>query len=183
MQTYPYRTAIAVLVVLPLLAGCFYSREIAKTKRAIERENPELHLDHEVMVSLGPLSLGFFRWVAGFVDEDEVQMARDYLKEIQRVKVGVYKVDHYGRGDFHLPRHLRDSFYRDGWDLAVKVQDHDNLVWVFYRPDKDTVRDLYVIVLEDDELVLARVRGRLNRLVAKAVSDHGIFRDLAREHQ
>ena len=124
---------------------------------------------------MGPLTLGFARWVTGLMDDHDpdLQMARSYLKEVKRAKVGVYEI--YNAPDLRTvqtPYRLQDMLERDGWDLAVRVREAETLVWVFYRAEHDTVRDLFAVVFEGDELVIARVDGNLDRLVAKAMADH-----------
>lgn len=161
---------LPLLLCLPLLTGCFYSREMVGTKRAIERELPDVELDREVTLSVGPLALRFTRFVTGFVRDEDAQMARAYLRDISRVKVGVYDVAYLPTLDDFDPMRLRR--FRDDWEVAVKVREDDQFVWVLYRPERDTVRDLYVLVLSEDELVMARVKGHLNRLVARVMEDH-----------
>ena len=85
---------IALLSTTVLLSGCFYSREIVHTRRDIERHYPDARFDREVVVSVGPGALRALGWVTGLVPEEEAQMARDYLHEIERVKVGVYRTEH-----------------------------------------------------------------------------------------
>ena len=52
------------------------------------------------------------------------------------------------------------------------------MVWVLYREGYDTVRDLYVLVLSEEELVIASVQGRLDALLQQVVADHGPFTSL-----
>lgn len=167
------RPLFLLLLCLPLLTGCLYSREIAGTKRAIERELPEVRLDREMVVSVGPFGMGFARLFAGIADEDE---ARTYLRDVRRVKVGVYTVSGLTSLDDFDPAGLRR--FRDDWDVAVKIRDDDQFTWILYRPEVDTVRDLYVLVLDDEELVMARVKGNLDRLVANVMADHAPLTDL-----
>ncbi len=164
--------ALCLLVTLVLpLSGCFYSREIANTRRDIERQTGA-ELDREIVVSLGPASLRTVGWIAGLVPEEEAQMARSYLRDIRRVKVGVYQVESmpHSLEAVELPKAAK--LERQGWDLLAKVFEDDEMVYVYYRERKNTIRDLYVMVLSDDELVIAKVRGNLSNLVARAMHDH-----------
>lgn len=159
------------------MTGCFYSREIAQTRRDLERQYPGAQFDREMVVSLGPASLRALGWMAGLVPEDEPQMASDYLREISRVKVGVYKTEFLPNLDDFDPPSL-DRFKRDGWEMAVKTREDNEVVWVLYKERHGVVRDLYAIVLSEDELVLARVKGHLDRLLAKVMEDQIHLRDL-----
>ena len=157
--------------------GCFYSREISQTRRDLERHYPEARFDQEVVVSLGPASLRTLGWLVGLAPEEEAQMAKDYLHEIDRVKVGVFTVDYLPDLDDFDPPTLR-RFRDDDWEVAVKSREDDGIVWVMYRERHNTVRDIYTIVLTDDELVLARVKGHLNRLLEKVMRDQYELRNL-----
>jgi len=174
-----YRMLLVVFVLLCTtlpLAGCFYSREIAHTRRDLERHYPDADFDQKVVVSLGPASLHTLGWLAGLAPEEEAQMAHDYLSEIDRVKVGVYEVRRLpDLDDFDPPSLFR--FERDGWEVAVKAQEDEEIIWVLYREQYDEVRDIYAIVLNDDELVLARVQGHLNRLLERVMDDHHELRN------
>lgn len=161
---------LLVLLVVAPLTGCFYSREMVHTRREIERASGA-DFDHGMMVSLGPLSLRTLSWLSGLVPEDEARMASSYLREISRVKVGVYHTEEgFSLEGVDLPRLRR--FERGNWEVAVRFRDEESMGWVMYREHRDAVRDLYVVVLTDQELVLARVNGRLNRLLARVMEDH-----------
>lgn len=168
---------ILLLLTLPM-AGCFYSREIAQTRRDLERQYPGARFDREVVVSLGPGSLRALGWLAGLVPEDEPQMASSYLREISRVKVGVYKTEYLPNLSEFDPISL-DRFQRDGWEMAVKTHEDNDAVTVMYKEREGSVRDLYVIVLSEDELVLVRFKGHLDRLLAKVMADEVYLRSLA----
>ena len=169
-----YRSVFAfvgLLAAVMLLSGCFYSREIAQTRRDLEQHYPEARFDQEVVVSLGPASLRALGWLAGLAPEEEAQMASDYLREISRVKVGVYQVERApDLNDFDPPTLRR--FMREGWEVAVKAREDDEIIWVLYKERHGEVRDIYAIVLSDEDMVLARIKGHLNRLLEKVMDDH-----------
>ena len=160
------------LVLILGLTGCFYSREITHTRRDIEHATG-VDFDRGIVVSLGPRSLGTIGWFAGLLsdEEEEARMVRDYVREISRIKVGIYNTRFgFALDDVDLTRLPR--FERKGWEVAVRFRDEDALGWVLYREHRDAVRDLYVVVLSDEELVLARVQGHLNDLLARVMEDH-----------
>ncbi len=163
--------ALALLLAGVSLSGCVYSREIVQTQRDLERHYPEAEFDRQIILNFGPRSLHTIGWLAGLAPEEEAQMAADYLYEIDRVKVGIYEVDRLPDLDEFDPPSI-GRFERDGWEVAVKAQEDDGVVWVLYRERYNEVRDIYTIVLNDEDLVLARVRGHLNQLLEKVMEDH-----------
>lgn len=166
--------ALVVLLIVPL-TGCFFSREIAGTRRQIERAYPDLKLERQIVVNLGPISLRTLRWLSGMIPDEEMDMASDYMRDISRVKVGVYKSANPAALDAFNADMIR---FDDDWTTAVKTRDDDSRIWVLYREGGETVRDLYVVVLGDDDLAIARIRGNLNRLLARVMEDHVDFNKL-----
>lgn len=165
----PRFVPLALLLLLLPLTGCLYSREMARTRHAVE-QHTGADLDRQVVFTIGPLGLRTVGWMAGLSGDDEVALARTYLRDVRRVKVGVYEVEAPGLLDgtaFPPVRRLE----RRGWETLVRVREDDEAVWVLYRERKGRIRDLYVVALDDEELVLARVKGRLDRMVARALHE------------
>lgn len=166
---------LLLLVLLPFVvvstSGCLYSREIAQTRRDFERQYPDLALKREVVLSLGPGTLGFTRWIAGFMDDEDVRLAVRVLGDVRRVKVGVYRVE---SGDLDLDaydmptlRRLRD------WETAARIREEDEVVWVLYREHRGRVEQMFVAVLDDENLVLTRLDGDLQGVLEAVLEEKG----------
>lgn len=168
MRRLTLSALLAIVIVLPL-TGCLFSKEIADTRRDIEKAYPDLHLEKQIVVNLGPLSLKTLGWMAAFVPDPEVDVARRYLRDIRRVKVGVYRSEH---PDALAKLDVGQFGFEKEWEVAVRTRQEGEHVWVLYKDDPKTVRDLYVVVLSEEELVVARLRGNLNRLLARVMEDH-----------
>ena len=169
---YLRRSALVLSLLAVLLAssGCIYSREIQHTRREIERANPELDLDRQISANVGPVTLRFARWITSRVDDEDARLASKYLRDIRRVKVGVYNVrtpDVRLGGVSELRR-----FNRPGWELAASIREDGENTWISYRERRGKITDVYAIVHSDDELVIARLSGRLTRMVEEAIRDH-----------
>ena len=74
-----------------------------------------------------------------------------------------------------LPARLQRKIDNEHWELAATVREEEELVWVRYREDGETVEDMFAVVLADDRLILARLEGDLNELMSKVVSDHHLI--------
>ena len=127
---------------------------MARTRHAIERAYPEARFDREVVFSFGPLSLLSARLLTGLAP-NQTEEVRPYLGTLRRVKVGVYRVE--GRlslntTDLPQVRRLR----KKGWETLVAVREPESTTWVLYRERHRSVRDLYVLTLSQDELVMVR---------------------------
>jgi len=171
---------VLLIIVLSVPhSGCFYSREISQVRRDIARAYPDAHYKRGLVVSLGPLSLHTIGWIAGLVPEEEAQMASDYLSEIRKVQVGVFDAE-YGVSTEGLDISSLRRFQHGNWEVAAKIRDDEELVWVLYREHHDTVRDIFVVVLSEEDMVLARVEGHLNRLLTRVMDDHAEFTSVVR---
>jgi hypothetical protein len=149
--------------MLPAVAGWLWTPELSEIQREIERQLPGARFEKDVRISLGPLSLGLARFATGFIPEGvapEAREAHDYLQEVRRVQVALYRtLELPALQDVRLPQHLKDRIRDEGWHLAVKKQQPTELVWVLTQEEQGLVRDIYVILLNSDNLVLVRVQG------------------------
>ncbi len=171
-ERYPIRALTAVIAIalaMSATTGCTWTPELARVKNDIERQIPDARFEKEFSISLGPVAMRFARLVSRFVPD--AREARGYLKDVSRVQVAVYNMSSMPPvKHVRMPDRLK-NMTNEGWELAVKVREDDGLVWVMYRVDKDTVRDLYVVLLDSEELVIVKARGNLERLVARALSE------------
>lgn len=165
-----------LLLLLPLLlGGCLYSREITHIRNDVASAL-EVSFDREFVIVIGPRTFHGLGWFARRIPDSRTRMAGDLLAHVDRIKVGVYRAaGPAGRGltVSDLPR-LRDS----DWQVAVRTREDDASVWVMYRERHTFVRDMLVLSLEGDELVIVRLEGRLDALLEQAVADAAVVRDL-----
>jgi len=170
-RRYSMRTVVIALLlalVVPTGSGCVWTPELARVKDDIERQLPDAHFEKEFSLSLGPIALGLARIVTRLVPD--TGDARVYLKDVHRVQVAVYNTSTSTIGNVRMPQRLR-RMAEDGWETAIRARQDDGVVWVMYRADEESVRELYVVVLDDEELVIVKASGRLERLLARALME------------
>jgi hypothetical protein len=160
---------LASLVCLQL-TGCIYSREIAHVRRDIERAYPGTEFDRQIVLSFGPGFLGAIGWLAEKIDDGDAQRVADYAREIRRVKVGVYRTVTLASEETMRIESL-DLFRENGWLVAARVREDDEVIWALYRERCGAVRDIFVLSLSDEELVIVRIEGELDRLLEKILED------------
>jgi Domain of unknown function (DUF4252) len=170
---------IVIVVATISLGGCWSSKEIAHVRRDIESEIPgaEFRKEAEVTVESG----AFFtvgRILGRVADNEDLYEAGRYIQELRRIKVGVYRVEKLPSDDQINMFDLR-RFDEGGWAPATFVEQDDEAIWVLYREWYDEIRDMMIIVLNDDELVVVRIEGALDHLLEKIVEDNdfvaGVF--------
>jgi len=173
-------TPIAVVILLAVVAatsGCLWAPDLAMVRKDIERQLPGASFEKEIELSLGPISLAFARLVTRIVPD--AREASGYLRDVSRIEIAVYNAERVPPArDVKMPQKLKDMTSGEGWEMAVKVRDDDELVWVLYRIDDDSIKELYVVALDSDELVMVRAEGKLERLVARALEETGAVKEL-----
>jgi uncharacterized protein DUF4252 len=164
--------AIAGLTPL-LLSGCLWAPELGQIQREIQSQLPGSQFENEVRLSLGPLSLGLARFVTRFIPENyvpEAGEAHEYLQEVRSVQVAMYRTRTLPSLEtVRMPPRLKQIMQEQNWQLTVKNQKTNELTWVLTRVEGGVVRDLYVVLLDREQLVLVRVEGSMNELLAKAM--------------
>lgn len=71
-----------------------------------------------------------------------------------------------------VPEALGQLLERDGWKFVARVQEEDEAVWVLTYEEEEIVHELYVMAVNSAELVLVRVQGDMDRIVARAFEEH-----------
>jgi len=113
------------------------------------------------------------RCIVRFTDAKEE--ALQYLKEIDKVQVGVYEIEHGDRASkLMIPRDVEDKLIDSGWELFVRVKEKDEHVDLFYKQINDHVSSIYVIVLEPEEMVLVELKGDQEKIIDTEIREHGL---------
>jgi hypothetical protein len=163
--------AIVAAVVLIAIAGCLWTPELDAVRRDVQRQIPDARFKKEFAMSLGPVSLTIARAIVHAVPNS--RDASRYLADIRRVKVAVYNVESLPeRFDLTCPRTIQALIDKKGWQAVVRTHDEKQAVWILCRTKGEAITDLLVTVLDDDQMVLVRAGGRLDRLCEKAANDH-----------
>lgn len=161
-----------LIVLMSFSSGCMWAPELSRLRNDIEDQIPGTHFDREFAISLGPVTLGLARLITGLVPDDDARNARQYLRDVSSIQVAIYKTESPAPVEkVRMPNRLRQMCEHEGWDMAVKAREDDSLAWVLYRITGDSIKDIYVVVLDDEELVMVRAHGKLDRLVARALHE------------
>ncbi len=178
---------ILLLAGLLALSGCT-SYSLTRVRNDLARDLPEARIGEGYAVAFGRFSLGAARFFAGFADDEDAELARLVLRDVRKVQFGHYDVEGEVDGArVVMPARLRRYVERDGWDHLATFRDDGEAGWVLYREGRDTVTDLLVVVLNEEELVLARLSGDLGRIVENVAASGRIewpgFREAASEDE
>ena len=165
---------LPVLLVLSVfLCGCVESSMVTRARMDLEDELPETEFEKEFAIRLGRLSTAIVKPVAFFaLENEEGDGEAGFLRKIKKVHFASYQVEGFpdDLGTRSL-RSLDERMRKQGWNRMVRTRDSGEITWVFVRENGDEIRDLLVVALADDEMVIVRVGGRLDQMVAALIAD------------
>jgi len=179
------RTGLAIALVALLASSGCTSFEMTRLRNHIDRDVPEADIGKGYAMSFGWFTMGTARTVLALSDDgdESTEMARALLRHVKKVQVGRYDVN--GRvalDDVSTPS-IFFAYEERGWIPVVTVREDDELVWVMAKEKHDDLRDLLVVVLSDDELVVAKLSGNLTRAVTAAMAESDWASGFARSLQ
>jgi len=158
------RRATLILCLLPALlaVSCISWRGPQELSRDLSRAaGVELH--REFGLTVGPGVMWIARAAMKHAGEDEIS-----LRGVKSVRVGVYEVRGLRPGHERRARLALDLL--PPWHTIVRIQDDGEEVFVMTRLDEnDEIREMLVVVAEDDEWVLVKIKGRLQHVVDDAM--------------
>ncbi len=165
--------ALLIPVALLPLAGCvFHAGRMASTKAALAQHYPEARFERELALNLGPGLLSTAAWLSGGFLPPEQRVYGRYLLNLDHLTIGIYKVsDLPERFGAEPIAHLLP----EDWHTLVKVRAEDEFVWIGHRRGRRILRDLYILTLSEDELVLLRLEGDLDDVLADVLARHDVF--------
>ncbi|MEM9593945.1 MAG: hypothetical protein AAGD06_06770 [Acidobacteriota bacterium] len=172
----PKSSLVPLLLAAALLStGCFHARTLSGTRYDLEREIPGARFEPEFQITLGRGSLGLARAVVNRVEADgdgEADEGLTMLRSVRRVEVATYLTHGLPELEGSLRFPGDRSLKRKGWNSIVTTVDGDGATWVYMRPDAEQrPRDLMVVALDDDELVMVKVRGDLQRMMDQILEE------------
>jgi len=151
---------VALAAGLMLAAsGCMAYRGPIGVEDALERSlGADLH--REVGIKLGPIST---QLVASFSSD-----GGDFeLRDVTSIGVAVYEI---APGPHENRKPLKPSeLGGSGWTTMLDARDHGDQVILLAKPKHGTIREMLLLAVDDDEVVVARLTGRLDRLIAHAM--------------
>lgn len=167
---------LSFLLVAAIFGSGCTSFEIFRLRNDIARQAPEADIGEGYAMSFGRISIGLARWLSGLGDDEDTDVARAILSEVRRVEFGRFDVNgSFDAAALRMPGRLRHYLEKDNWHHLATIREESEAVWVVYKEgDAGNVVDLLAVVMDEEELVLAKISGDLNAVVAAALSQQDI---------
>ncbi len=156
---------VGLALAAMLLPGCIGLRGPNDIKRKIARQS-DTTIKQEFGIRTNGLTLKLARGIAQpFVDEKLPRM-----KGIKNVQFGSYNIEPYGSAPTDL--RLRDLEIK-GYDPVVTISapKRGEEIRVFAKERNERLRGIIVANREGNELMLARVRGNLEKFLVNLMED------------
>jgi len=161
------RTRVVLQLLLPLGillgTGCIRLSGPEDLRRELSRESG-VEFEKEMALTVTRSGMWIARMVAKRAIGDEEMIS---LKGVRRVEVGVYEVVGLKEGFVQPGPVLFEE--PPGWNTLVSIEDGIENVFVMTRQDEGRIRGLLVVVTEDDEWVLVRMKGKLDLILEDAI--------------
>jgi uncharacterized protein YecE (DUF72 family) len=164
---------VSLLSLNALLTGCGGAPSVEEVRLELQHRFPHARFEREEHVHLGRISMAFVHGVMRLVPD--AAEARDIVNPIHSVDMATYRV--HGLPDLDRltgETRFERQLARAGWSNTVRAREADgSRTWVFTRADSEgSLRNLFVVTFEGNELTLVRVDGRLDHAFAAAVAEH-----------
>lgn len=171
-MTRPGLAWIPILLVLGSTTACSESPSVSTVRSQLESRIPDARFEKEFHIRLGRVALGLLKPLAKMALDEGEQEEMAWLRAIRRVEVGTYRVvslpDHL---DLEPPPSLRRKLEKNGWSTLARVQEPGEMTMVLLREDRDgEIRGLFVLELDEAELTLVSLEGKLSRVMAEAMA-------------
>jgi hypothetical protein len=95
-------------------------------------------------------------------------MAEEILSSVSGVQIGIYKNEfHENLPTKKLLKKIDKQMGKRGWKYIVKSYNYGEMAAVYINKDAEKMlRELYVISIDDDEMVLVQVSGDLEKVIS-----------------
>lgn len=180
MKSNNLKSVFAILLLSLTFTGCFGVDRSFKGMRNFLMLSSGDNFEKEFEFSLGSVTLSVAEIALNFSDvDDEIG---EVLSEISSVQIGVYNnnsdvVISPSNNELNF---LTGKMKKAGWDCIVKSKSYNEIAAVFVKINDDELNQLYVVSVDNDEMVIVQILGNLNKAIEYAISEKGI--DFAMNH-
>ncbi len=171
---------IIFLAAVFLLSGCISVDGYFKGMRNTVFKSVDGSYHREVEFSLGAAALTLSSVAVSFSDAPE--FTDDILRKVDRVQIGVYKNNDWRnyKPNFASMKKISDDLREDGYNFIVRAVDRDEMVLVTVKGDSEKIKEMFIVVATDEELVMTQIFGDLNEIMEIAIKQQGLDFEVAK---
>ena len=162
-----------ITIAIAFMGGCT-SNEFNDVQHAIEKQIQPAKVEKHIKLGFGPALLFPFKVIAKIFDtEGEVS---PYLNEVCNVQVGIYKIKKTEQSSkLNIPATVEKILNESGWERFIRVQkDKGEGVELYFKEIEKDVVSIFIVVLDNKDLILVETSGRIENIIEKAIKEHGM---------
>jgi hypothetical protein len=152
---------VAAVALMALAAGCMTYRGPRGVEATIERK-AQVELHRETGLKLGPVSTKIATSILHHYDGDQ-----DF-RELSGIGVAVFEVT--GRTGASAQPITAKDLGVEGWRPMIESRSDDEQLLVLAKTGGGEIREMMFLSIDGDEVVVARLKGHLDRLIEKTVA-------------
>jgi predicted small secreted protein len=177
------KTTIKLLIITLaasfLLSGCIAVDGYFKNVRNKVFKSVEGDFHKEVEFSLGAAAITLSTVAVSLSDAPD--FTDDMLRKIDRVQIGVYENLDWQRykPNFNSLRAITSDLKEDGYEFIVRTINRDEMVAVMVKGNDYKIKEMFVVAVNDEELVMAQIFGDLDELIEIAIREEGFKVEVA----
>ena len=153
--------AAGLAAMLASASGCMTYRGPYGVEETIERKM-DVELHREVGFKLGPTSTKIAASLAHHWENDQD------LRDLSEIGVAVFEVAQ--RGVAAVQPITAKDLGVEGWQKLIDSRSDGEQIMVFAQARNGEIRDMMLLAIDDDEVVVSRLKGHLDRLIEKVVA-------------
>jgi len=151
---------VCAAIIVVSGSGCMTYRGPQGVAATIEQK-AGLELHREFGIKLGPIST---RIAASIVHQGDGDLD---LRDLSGIGVAVFEVsDKKGAGS--QPLTAKDLGVA-GWRPMLDTRSDGEQILILVKPNDHEIREMMLLSIDSDEVVVARLKGHLDRLIAKTL--------------
>ncbi|NNG26039.1 MAG: DUF4252 domain-containing protein [Ignavibacteriaceae bacterium] len=172
MKTRSIVKLIVTSFFLLTLTGCIgVNRQFSEVKNKIMGELGDEYKT-EFQFSVGPALIHVSSLFVNLAAEEEY--IDDMLREISSVQVGVYNRIEGStyKASLTTLNSIDEEMSSNGWKFIVRTIDRNELTTIYISADlEELLQKMYIINLNDEELVIVEVNGDLKKVISYAIEE------------
>lgn len=172
MKTKSFILTTLITLSLLMLTGCIgVNRQFSEIKNKIMGDIGDDYKT-EFQFSVGSSLIHVSSWFVNLAADEEY--VDDMIREISSVQVGVYnRIEGIPQNNsFSTLNSIDEEMNSNGWKYLVRTIDRNELTTIYISADpEELLEKMFIINLNDDELVIVEVNGDLKKVIAYAIEE------------
>jgi hypothetical protein len=173
MKMSKIKLAILFICLIIFSSGCIGVNREFKNIRSQILDNLDDDFDRQMEFSVGPVGFFLASQFVKFADTEE--NIDQILSKVKNVHIGIYdRLSNYSKPSLSLLRSITNSIVEEEWKSLVKSINGNELVGVYVKEgNPDDIEELFVVTLNEEELVLVKLQGNLGSIIEIIIRNHG----------